>query len=131
MPEAGSWPQRVAAAANGNADFAGAARWLDTKIVLRIGPAAYWFKFYRGRIIDAEGYSPATNMLGYDVVVSGAPEAWRRAVVEGVTTFGRELGTGQISGDGDRVELERSYKAVHVLGSQVLPACGLPPEAGA
>ncbi|WP_293680375.1 hypothetical protein [uncultured Phenylobacterium sp.] len=127
MPEPGSWAQSIAAAANGNADFAGASRWLDTKIVLRFGAAAYWFKLYRGRIIDAERYNPGTNMLGYDVVVAGEPAAWRRAF-EGVTTFGRELGTGQIGGDGDRVELERSYKAVHVLGSQIIPQCGLPPE---
>lgn len=130
MPEAEPWPQRVAAAANGNEDFAGAARWLDTKILLRVGPAAYWFKVYRGRIIDAAAYNPGTNMLGYDVVVAGEPAAWRRAV-DGVTTFGRELGTGQIGGDGNRVEMERSYKAVHVLGSQILPECGLPPEVGA
>lgn len=130
MPEAKSWAQSVEAAANGNAEFAGAARWLDTKIVLRIGAAAYWFKVYRGRIIDAAPYSPAVNMLGYDVVVAGAPDAWRRAI-DGVTTFGRELGTGQIFGDGNRIEVERAYKAVHVLGDQVLPKCGLPPEAGA
>lgn len=130
MPQTEPWAQRVEAAANRNEDFAGAARWLDTKIVLRIGTAAYWFKLYRGRIIDAAPYNPGVNMLGYDVVVSGEPAAWRRAV-EGTTTFGRELGTGQVGCDGNRVEMERSYKAVHVLGSQVIAQCGLPPEVGA
>jgi hypothetical protein len=114
------------ALANNSEAFATAARWLDTKIVLRFGAEAHWFKVYRGRVIDAMPYDPGSNMLGYDVVVDGAREAWER-VAAGHASFGRESAIGVIHGDGNRVEVERSYKAVQILGGQVLPACGLPP----
>jgi hypothetical protein len=126
MADAEDWARRVQAAANENADFAAAARWLDLKLVLRFGAAPFWFKIYRGRIIDAAPYSPVTNMLGYDVVVTGAPAAWRRAI-DGTSTYGRETTTGQIAGDGNRVEVERSLKAMYVLGAEVIAQCGLPP----
>ncbi len=126
MTVAEGWAEQVRAAANANADFAAAARWLDLKLVLRFGAASYWFKIYRGRVIDAAPYSPVTNMLGYDVVVAGAPAAWRRAI-DGTSTYGRETTTGQIAGDGNRIEVERSLKAMFVLGSQVIATCGLPP----
>jgi hypothetical protein len=129
MAEAQTWTESIQTAANENADFAGAARWLDTKVVVRFGAAVYWFKFYRGRIIDAAPYNPGTNMLGYDVLVAGDASAWRRAI-EGVTTFGREMALGQVMMDGNRIEQERCYKAIQVLGSQVIPMCGLPPAAG-
>ena len=127
MSEGQSWAESVQAAANASADFAAASRWLDLKLVLRFGAAPYWFKIYRGRIIDAAPYNPVTNMLGYDVIVSGEPAAWRRAL-DGTSNFGREATTGQIAGDGNRVEVERSYKAVYVLGHGIIPQCGLPPE---
>lgn len=124
-----AWAEAVQKAANANADFAQAARWLDTKVLLQFGPARYWFKFYRGRIIDAAPYNPATNMLGYDVLVMGEPGVWRHAF-DGTSHFARQFATGQIRSDGNRVEAERSYKAVYVLGSQVIEQCGLPPEMG-
>ena len=130
MSNGQAWADSVQAAANESAEFAGASRWLDLKLVLRFGGAAYWFKLYRGRIIDAAPYNPVTNMLGYDVVVAGEPAAWRR-VLDGSSTYGREATTGQIAGDGNRVEVERSYKAAFVLGDRIVPKCGLPPEVGA
>ncbi len=124
------WADRIKAAANENADFARASRWLDTKLLVRIGASGFWFKLYRGRIIDAAPYNPATNMLGYDVVVSGTPDAWR-AAFDGTSTYGRQTGTGQIVSDGNRVEVERSIQAAYVLGSQIIAQCGLPPGQGA
>lgn len=130
MLDAQAWADSVQAAASPNTEFAGAARWLDTKLVLQFGRAAYWFKIYRGRIIDAAPYNPVSNRLGYDVIVSGDPAAWRRAL-DRTSTFGRESTTGQIWSDGNRVAVELAFKAVHILGSEIIPQCGLPPEARA
>lgn len=121
------WLDRVQAEANDNPEFASASRWLDVTMVVAFGDQPYWFKIYRGRIIDAMPYDAATNMLGYDVIVTGDTETWRR-VVAGETTFARESATGQVALDGNRVEAERSYKALLVLGGNVLPACSLPPN---
>jgi hypothetical protein len=120
-----AWHGQVMARANASEAFAVAARWLDTKIVLRFGADAHWLKIYRGRVIDAMPYDPSTNMLGYDVVVDAARETWE-SVVAGTASFGRASATGQVHEDGDRVEVERSYKAVQILGGQVIPAVGLP-----
>jgi hypothetical protein len=120
------WLARIQDSANANSNFNQAARWLDMKLVVRFGDRPFWFKLYRGRIIDAMDYSPVTNMLGYDVIVSGAVADWLR-VVAGTTTYGREATTGVIGHDGNRTECEKSYKAQIVLGSEVIPACGLPP----
>jgi hypothetical protein len=71
-------------------------------------------------------YNPVSNMLGYDVVLSGSVDDWRR-VVSGATTFGREATMGVFSHDGNRTEAEKSYKAQIILGSEIIPAVGLPP----
>lgn len=127
MSAAQAWATRIQQAANASETFAAAARWLDTKIAWRFGTASYWFKLYRGRIIDAAPYNPITNMLGYDVLVLSTPEAWHR-VLAGTTTYGRESSTGGIMADGNRIECERAIKALYVLGSEVIAAAGLPPE---
>lgn len=124
-----SWAKSVQDRANDNDHFATAARWLDLTLVIRFGPTSYWFKLYRGRIIDAEPYNPVVNRLGYDVLLSGEADTWK-AARDGGVVFGRLLSVGAIFGDGNRVEVERSFKAVHVLGAIIIPACGLPPEIG-
>ncbi|WP_439816372.1 hypothetical protein [Zavarzinia sp. CC-PAN008] len=120
------WLARVREVANGNSRFNQAARWLDMKMVVRFGDRPFWFKLYRGQIIDAMEYSPVTNMLGYDVIVSGTATDWA-AIVAGRSRFDRAATTGVIAHDGNRTECEKSYKAQMVLGAEVFPACGLPP----
>lgn len=121
-----AWLDRVAQSANGNPGFNQASRWLDMTMVIGFGARRFWFKLYRGRIIDAMAYNSVSNMLGYDVVMSGPDEAWSR-VVSGATTFGREATIGVFSHDGNRTEAEKSYKAQIILGAEVIPAVGLPP----
>ena len=116
-----SWHARLMAAANADPAFASASAWLDTRLVLRLGARADYLKLYRGRVIDAMAYDPNTNMLGYDVLVT-APDAVWAEVLAGRLSFGRASATGLISLDGSRVEIERSYKAVQILGSTILPA---------
>ena len=118
------WHARLMAAANADPAFASAAVWLDTRLVLRLGARADYLKLYRGRVIDAMAYDPNTNMLGYDVLVT-APDAVWAEVLAGRLSFGRASATGLVSMDGSRVEIERSYKAVQILGSTLLPAVAL------
>jgi hypothetical protein len=121
-----AWLDRVAETANANPAFNTASRWLDMTMVVGFGARRFWFKLYRGRIIDAMEYNPVSNMLGYDVVMGGAMADWRR-VASGATTFGREATLGVFSHDGNRTEAEKSYKAQIILGSEIIPAAGLPP----
>ena len=127
MVKGQAWAEALQESANASDDFVTMSRWLDLRLLIRFGSAAYWFKIYRGQIIDAAPYNPVSNMLGYQVVVAGEAAAWRRSL-EGVGRFGVESTTGQITGDGDRVEVERSHAAVQVLGGQVIPRCGLPSD---
>jgi hypothetical protein len=120
------WLRAVAANANANPTFNAASRWLDMTLVLGFGARRFWFKLYRGRIIDAMVYNPATNMLGYDVIVSGPEDAWAR-VASGEARYAREATVGVFSLDGNRPEAEKSYKAQMILGGEVIPAVGLPP----
>jgi hypothetical protein len=122
------WLDRVRDRANENPDFNTASRWLDMTLVLGFGERRFWFKIYRGRIIDAMVYNPGTNMLGYDVVVTGAAEDWGR-VVSGAASYAREATVGVFGFDGNRPEAEKSYKAQIILGGEVIPAVGLPPVA--
>lgn len=127
MSKGQAWADALQAAANASEAFAAQSRWLDLRLLIRFGSAAYWFKIYRGKIIEAAPYNPVTNMLGWQVVIAGEAAAWR-ASLEGVGRFGVLSTTGQITGDGDRVEVERCHAAVQVLGSQVIPGCGLPSD---
>ena len=121
------WAARVLETANGNAEFAAGAEWLDFKLLLRVGDAAWWFKVYRGRVIDAMPYAVATNRLGYDVVVSAPRAAWGR-IVGRSSSFGREHAMGALHVDGQRVEGDRSYRALVALGDQIVRSVGLPQE---
>lgn len=125
--DAGQWAARVQEAANGNAEFAAGAEWLDLKLLLRIGDDAWWFKVYRGRVIDAMPYAVATNRLGYEVVVGGPRAAWQRIVARS-SSFGREHAMGALHVDGLRVEGDRSYRALVALGDQIVRSVGLAQE---
>lgn len=121
------WATRVQEAANANAEFAAGAEWLDFKLLLRLGAAEWWFKVYRGRVIDAMPYAVATNRLGYDVVVSAPRAAWAR-IAERSSAFGREHAMGALHVDGQRVEGDRAYRALVALGDQVVRSVGLPEQ---
>nr|WP_145549601.1 hypothetical protein [Variovorax boronicumulans] len=122
-----AWAARVQEAANGNAEFAAGAEWLDLKLLLRIGEAAWWFKVYRGRVIDAMPYAVASNRLGYEVVVGGPRTAWQR-IVDRSSSFGREHAMAALHVDGLRVEGDRAYRALVALGDQIVRSVGLPQE---
>lgn len=122
------WAARVQEVANGNAEFAAGAEWLDCKLLLRVGAAEWWFKLYRGRVIDAMPYAVTTHRLGYDVVVSAPRAAWAR-IAERSSAFAREHAMGLLHVDGERVEADRSYRALVALGDQVVRSVGLPEEA--
>ncbi len=121
------WLASVSDAAGKDAEFAAGSEWLDTRLLVRIGATACWFKIYRGRIIDAMGYDTSGNRLGYDVVVAGSADAWKRIVREN-SPFGREHATGFMSVDGNRTEGDRSYRAIVALADRVIRQCGLPPQ---
>jgi hypothetical protein len=121
------WLNKLQATANEDKEFQLGSEWLDLRLLVRIGASSWWFKVYRGRIIDAMPYSLASNRLGYDVVLSGTIDAWDR-IVTGKSLFGREQRMNQLQIDGRRMDGDSSYRALVALSDRVLKSCGLPPE---
>lgn len=99
---------------NRQAAFQQAAAWADVKIVLAIGDERFWLKLYRGRIIDLMAYLPASNPLGYDVLVSGEVDAWGE-LLNPKTKSWAQLASGKIVIDGNLIEANRMHEALCIL----------------
>jgi hypothetical protein len=102
--------------------FQRAAEWADVSVVLAIGERRFWLKLYRGRVIDLMEYLPATNPLGYDVIVSGQVDAWRE-LRGGTTKSWAQLASGRIVIDGNLIEANRMHEALCIL-LESFPAIG-------
>lgn len=106
--------QALAEQCNRQPAFQRAAEWGDVKIVLAIGETRFWLKLYRGRVIDVMAYLPASNPLGYDVIISGQTEAWRE-LLNSKTKSWAQLASGKIVIDGNLIEANRMHEALCIL----------------
>lgn len=106
--------QALAEWCNRQPAFQRAAEWADVNVVLAIGDTRFWLKLYRGRVIDVMAYLPATNPLGYDVIVSGQTEAWRE-LLNTTTKSWAQLASGKIVIDGNLIEANRMHEALCIL----------------
>lgn len=98
---------------NGHAPFKRASEWADTKVLVTSGDDRFWFKLYRGSIIDVAEYAPLSNALGYDVLISGSPEGWGHA--RNGSKAWELLTVHQISMDGNLIEANRLHEALCIF----------------
>ncbi|MBP6031000.1 MAG: hypothetical protein KA533_06175 [Sphingobium sp.] len=104
----------LAARCNESRAFQEAAEWADSKIKLEVGSRPFWIKLYRGKIIDVMEYLPASNALGYDIVIAGAESAWLKLVDVGYKSWAL-ISTGEIAIDGNLIEANRMHEAICIL----------------
>ncbi len=113
------WARALQDRCNSNANFRTASTWSDVKVVFAFGPHRYWFKFFRGRIIDLMDYQPLSNPLGYDIVVTGTVEAWNKIISKHNVLWQLVL-TGEIAIDGNMLEANRMNEALCVIADEVM-----------
>ncbi len=109
------WVEALQKKCNANPDFNTATMWSDVKIVIAFGDKRYWLKLYKGKIIDLMEYLPMKNALGYDIIVSGALDAWK-AVHDGKKVFWEQYNFGRILIDGNLLECNRMHEAICLIG---------------
>jgi hypothetical protein len=116
------WMKALQKRCNRNAAFNMASLWSDVKMVFDFGGNRYWLKLYKGKIIDLMEYLPMTNALGYDILVSGTTEAWKK-LIERKELLGWLLHVGQLAIDGNMLECNRMYEAICVM-ADIMPDIG-------
>ncbi len=113
------WARALQEKSHQSESFRRASLWADVKLVLALGAHRYWFKLYRGRIIDVMEYLPLSNPLGYDILVSGPLETWKN-IASGRRLLWQCVLAGEILIDGNMLEANRMTEAVCVLADEVL-----------
>jgi len=113
------WARALQEKSNQSESFRRASLWSDVKLVLALGAHRYWFKLYRGRIIDVLEYLPLSNPLGYDILVSGSLETWK-SIASGRRLLWQCVLGGEILIDGNMLEANRMTEAVCVLADEVM-----------
>lgn len=106
-----AWIESLQEVCNDDEQFNRVAEWSDVTLVIVVGEERYWLKLYDGKIIDAMEYTPMSDPLGYDVILSGSREAWKR-VLNAENTFWEPYSTGEITIDGNLLEANRMHEAI-------------------
>lgn len=114
----GSWLDRLCedrevwASLSARADFASAAEWFDTTLVIESGGRAMYVKVYRGRIIDT---GRGHGFQGYLFALSADEATWSAVLERGSTALHRALTAGDVRARGNLIEFNRAIKVVSLL----------------
>lgn len=93
-------------------DFASAAEWFDTTLVIESGGRAMYVKVYRGRIIDT---GRGHGFQGYAFALSAEEATWSEVLRRGSKAFHRALTAGDVRTRGNLIEFNRAIKMVSLL----------------
>lgn len=114
------WVKELQEKCNANAEFETATMWSDVRMVIAFGDKRYYLKLYKGKIIDVMEYLPMTNALGYDIIVSGAVDAWKKIIEDEKFVFWMAFNSGDILVDGNMLECNRMHEAINLI-ADIMP----------
>ena len=114
------WMESFKTMCNGSEQLRIATRFADTKIVFMFGDTRYYWKLYKGAIIDAQPFVLSFDPLGYDVVIRGDMEAWQALALRRVK-FWDLYNSGKIEVGGNHLDAHRLHEAILLMCEDILP----------
>jgi hypothetical protein len=100
--------------------FRKATEFADTKLVFMFGETRYYWKIYRGSIIDSHPFVMSFDPLGYDVVIRAPQEVWE-SLRNKRSKFWDHYNSFQLEIGGNHMDGHRLHEAILVMCEDILP----------